>query len=134
MKFTLTTFLLVGFIGIAVFGFLAINHGGSHGHSGCLAAVAKGTDCPYETGTAASVAFHLDTFKGFSTAVFGENAGSAVTLLLLLLLSVGLGIGQRIYSRTLPLPFFLVHRLFAQPFQLQFAQWLALHENSPSVT
>ena len=85
MKSLLTIVLLIGFVGVAVFGFAGVSHGASDAHdSGCIMALAQGADCPTEERAADFLAFHLGTFKSFSTAIFGEPAlASLLTLILL---------------------------------------------------
>lgn len=125
-------FLLVGFVGIAVFGIFGVHAGMQNHNSGCIAATAQGTDCPKQNNLLAYLAFHLSAFKSFSTAAFGD---AAISLLLFSLLAIGVVFGvdpknspaqQSAYYRLTspalfrPLPHYgLVH-------------WLALHENSPA--
>lgn len=63
--------LVISFTSIAVFGFLALGHAnGSHVHAGCMAAILYNTQCP-ESNIFASLAFHMNAFRGFSTAIPG---------------------------------------------------------------
>ncbi len=87
MKSLLTIVLLIGFVGVAVFGFAGVSHGASDAHdSGCIMALAQGADCPTEERAADFLAFHLGTFKSFSTAIFGEPVLASLTALILLVL------------------------------------------------
>lgn len=137
MKATLTTFLIIGFIGIAVFGVFAMNHSSGHGHNGCIAATAKGMDCPKEENSLSFLNFHLDAFRSFSTATFGENLANAFLLLIALVLTAALGIAVSI--RPAPPAFATNYRRrqflesYSFPFQRELTHWLALHENSPAI-
>ncbi|MBI4119271.1 MAG: hypothetical protein HY456_00300 [Parcubacteria group bacterium] len=129
MKAALIIFLITGFIAIAVFGVFAMGHGNEHSHNGCIAATAQGTDCPKEEGAFSFIAFHLEAFRSFSTATFGNNLASVLLLLIVSVLNVAVA-----------LPAFATdHRRgqflesYSPPFQRELTRWLALHENSPAV-
>ena len=135
MKLVLTTLLIFGLLGIAVFGVFAMNHGSGYGHNGCIAATLQGVDCPKGENTLSFLTFHLGVFQSFSTAVFGQ------TILSFLLLGVPLLLLARIVISTLyiapgspgphsRLRYFL--RLSPSSFQKRILRWLALHENSPA--
>jgi len=135
MKFLFTATLLASFIGIAVFGAFGMNHASAQGHDGgCIAATAKGINCPEEANPIDSVAFHLDAYRGFSLATFGESAMSA----LLIAFASLLFIGGAFFSRHLfKLPQLALSRdrfsnSFPPPQKTELTRWLALHENSPS--
>ncbi len=136
MKLALTIFLITGFIGIAVFGVFAMNHGSEHGHNGCIAATAKGVDCPKEEGAISFLNFHLDAFRSFSTATFGDNIAGALLLLIALILAVAGGVVASIHTAPPALAVNYHRRQFLEsysfPFQREFTHWLALHENSPA--
>lgn len=136
MKLALTSFLIIGFIGIAVFGVFAMNHGSGHSHNGCIAATVQGTDCPKEENSLSFLNFHLDAFRSFSTATFGEYLASALLLLIALVLTVAVGIIGIIHSAPPVLATNYRRRQFLEshsfPFQRELTHWLALHENSPA--
>src|SRR3989338_1693242 len=96
MKSALTTILLIGFMEIATFGLIAMNHGNAYDHNGCIIAAAQGADCPNGTDPLSFVAFHLDAFKNFSTAVFGNNILSIFLAIVALISLVGFGISIRV--------------------------------------
>lgn len=131
----LTIFICLSFIGLAVFGFIGMNHGSGHGYNGCIAVMAKGVSCPEETNSLSFLNFHVNAFKSFSTAVFGGNALAA----LLFLAGLGLLIGSRVAADIFSAPPRLIeysrykHFLesFSPPRQKEF-HWLALRENSPT--
>lgn len=56
MKSAFTAFLILSFLAMAVFGFLAMNHNDGQKIDNCLAAKIKGTDC-------------IGAYKSFSLAV-----------------------------------------------------------------
>lgn len=81
-KSALTFIVAASFIGLAVFGFVDAFPGAGHLHrAGCIASRAMQTSCP-ENDTFASLAFHLDALRWFSTAEVG------VALLLALSMAV----------------------------------------------
>lgn len=137
MKAAFTIFLITGFLGIAVFGAFAVNHGADHGHSGCIAATAQGTDCPKEENTLSFLNFHLNAFRSFSMATFGENFANVLILLIALVSAVAFGIIVSINPATPALATNYHRRQFLEsysfPFQREFTYWLALHENSPAI-
>ena len=135
MKLVLTTLLILGLLGIAVFGVFAMNHGSGYGHNGCIAATLQGADCPKGENALSFLTFHLGAFQSFSTAIFGQ------TILSLFLLVASLLLLARIVLSTLyitPEPSDLHSRfrhfleLPASSFQKRIIRWLALHENSPA--
>lgn len=79
MKHFLAALLIGAFAAVAVFGSFLMNHEGSHGS--CIAVAAHGgADCSRDEGAWTFIAFHLDAFKSFSTAVFGHGADAALAL------------------------------------------------------
>lgn len=138
MKSAFTTLLIFSFLGIAVFGIFAMNHGSGHSHSGCIAATAQGTDCPKEENTIPFLTFHLDAFRSFSTATFGDNLASAFLLLIALVLIAALGVIAGISPARPALAMNYRRRQFLEshsfPFQRELTHWLALHENSPATS
>ena len=138
MKSLPIIFLILSFLGIAVFGFLAINHGNEHEHTGCIVTTAKGVDCPFSANTFLFAVFHLDTLKSFSTATFNYNYFNSIILLTLLVLLLGWISHFRTKSDLLTLAS-AQYRLskkefYFSPFQQNLIGWLALHENSPTVS
>ncbi len=125
MKFWLGIVLTLSFTAIAVFGAFAMNHG--NGHSGCIASVANGAPCP-ESDPAGFTAFHLNSFKNFSTAIFASFAS---------VLFFGLFAFVALFLRRVwRMPVFrhqsavrALWRLenYHSPFRSQFTRWLALH-------
>lgn len=136
MKIALTLLLIIGFAGTAIFGVFAMNHGAAHGHEGCIAAAAQGTDCPREENAFSFLNFHSAAFQSFSTAIFGESIASALISFAVLALAAALGVFAKVSTE---MPAFAAHSYRAQflescslSFQQKFVHWLALHENSPS--
>ena len=136
MKLALTTILLVGFVGIVVFGLITMNHRNAYDHNGCILATTQGADCSKVTDSLSFVAFHLDAFKNFSTAVFSNNILSIFLAIVALISLVGFGISLRVNVQHSQLNFFSRRRRFLEsfcpPFQKELTRWLALHENSPA--
>ncbi|MDO8505931.1 MAG: hypothetical protein Q7S48_05165 [bacterium] len=62
--------LLITFISIAVFGFLAMGHASNgHMHGGCIAAAARASTCESD---ADDSFFHINVFKSFSQAMISS--------------------------------------------------------------
>lgn len=122
-----TVFLIVSFIGIAVFGVFAMSHESGHSQ-GCIAAVARGADCP--NNVLPFVAFHFDTFKSFSNAIFGNLPA------LFLVSFLVVGIATRIRAASPPTPSYRhlrqIFSLLSLAFNRKIVRWFALHENSPT--
>jgi len=138
MKVAFTILLIMGFLGIAVFGVFAMNHGAEHGHNGCIAATAQGTDCPKGENTLSFLSFHLDAFRSFSTAIFGENLANTLILLIALVLAVAFGVVASINLAPSTLAINYYRRQFLEsyssPFRRKLTRWLAFHENSPATS
>lgn len=61
--------IIIGFIGIAVFGFFGMGeHGPEHNFGGCIAALRGEADCSVFKGLLDFASFHLGAFKTFSSA------------------------------------------------------------------
>lgn len=138
MRIILTTFLIAGFIGIAVFGVFAMDFamdGGEHGHDGCIAATLQGGDCPGWQSGLSLLIFHLDAFRGFSTAVFSDYFANAFVLLfgLMPIAVFGFFAGMRRAPSELATNCRRMSPAELSLFQTRqkFMYWLALHENSP---
>ncbi len=137
MKSALATLLIFSFMSIAVFGVFAMSHGTSHasGSRGCIGAMAQGTDCPKEESVLGFLAFHLNAFRSFSTAIFSQNILSLFLFVASLLLLAGTAMG-RLFAESVSLDCHSRFRQFFEPpvthLQPQIIRWLALHENSPA--
>ena|SRR3989344_4836090 len=135
MKYFATLLLITSFTGI---GILGMNHGQAHGMdpNNCIAATAKGMDCPKEEDLIDFAAFHIDAYKDFSLATFFSK--SAMSMLLLAFASL-LFVGLALFSPHLfnpPQLAFYRYRFrdsFFSPQKQQLTRWLALHENSPTI-
>ncbi|MBI2004918.1 hypothetical protein HYS79_02015 [Patescibacteria group bacterium] len=136
MRFLPATILLTSFIGIAVFGVFGMYHGQAHAmdQNNCIAATAKGMDCPKEAGAVDFTAFHIDAYKGLSLATFGENVMKAFLLVSASLLFIGLAFFSPHLFKPPQLAFYRYQfrDSFSPPQKQQLTRWLALHENSPA--
>lgn len=135
MKIALTTCLIAGFVGIAVFGIFVMNHNSGHSLNGCIAATANRTDCPKEGNPFSFLVFHLNVFRSFSTAAFGENLVRMLLLLIGAALTIAVGAIASISAATAFAADYHRRRFlesYSFPFQRELAHWLALHENSPA--
>ncbi|OGY60967.1 MAG: hypothetical protein A3I33_00190 [Candidatus Colwellbacteria bacterium RIFCSPLOWO2_02_FULL_45_11] len=126
-------FLLIGFVGLAVFGTFGVHTGMQNHESGCIAAAIQGTDCPKETNLFEYVTFHLGTYKDFSLATIDNNVVSSLLLTLIYLLFAGLALSQ-IYSLKSPqlVSYNRLTNSLYNPQEQRLAHWLALHKNSPT--
>ncbi|OGL64817.1 hypothetical protein A3B21_03795 [Candidatus Uhrbacteria bacterium RIFCSPLOWO2_01_FULL_47_24] len=130
MRKVIGILLLSSFIGIAVFGFIAMGHTLTHG--GCIASAAQGMNGCMEQGTGTgSVFFHLKIFKSFSQAL--------ITSALLALIASFILLGRVMYfnaneidtTKGQSISFFTI--MNAQIWMRargRFTRWLALHESS----
>lgn len=124
MNSGLVKLLLVGFVGIAVFGFLAMGHDSGEW---CLASAANRSACP--PGISGAVSFYASAFRSFSLAVF--------TAAVMVLLVVIFGASSRFIAVPI-LPVLSIVNFYQRPdFFKPFSEeralyWLSLHENSPS--
>lgn len=132
MKSVSTAFVLLGFIGMAGFGFLAMSpQGDMHG---CIAALTRGAECPAESNSVSSLSFHAGVLKGFSTATV--DGGFLMVFLLLAALALLLWYRSSTDVEAL-FPALLSRykqeaRFFASPFKQRILRWFSLHENSPA--
>lgn len=111
MKLALTSFLILIFWAMAVFGFLAMNHGDPQKSDSCLAAKIKGIDCigAYKDFSLAVLVF----FSFFFFAAFLTSKANSL----------------------LPILKFLKNNLESLfvSFESKTIRWLSLLENSPNL-
>ena len=136
MKSVIVMFLALSFIGVAVFGVFIMSHDNGHDHGGsCIAATVQGTDCPIQNTSLDYLTFHLNAFKSFSTAAFGENLLASLLALVFLVAGTGLGMLSRDLAPPRLSPAYSPYRqwelLNSSP-KYKLTRWLALHENSPA--
>lgn len=132
MKYFITSLLIFSFLGVAVFGVLAMGHGKA---GGCLAMTANGGFCPRVSNLLELVSFYSGTFKGFSKAVFGQQALVALLIFAFLILTKFIKDTLAEKSDIVFVLRFLQNRLPEKTGFLrkkEFIRWLALHENSPA--
>lgn len=144
MKSLFTTLLIASYIGVAVFGAYGMHTQAENlqGHQGivtsassnCMASIAKGTDCPKETDPIDFASFHIDVFRSFSLATFGENLLASLLLLVFLFIGVGL---NALFGKYAPPDLYVAYsryglEQYSSPPRQQILRWLALHENSPA--
>ncbi len=131
MKY-LSTLLLIGFIGLVVFGVFGMHVEMQNHNGGCIVATARGMYCPKQSNPVDYLTFHLYAFKNFLTATLSDVASS---LLFFSLLAIGIFFSALLVNLTPPK--FAYCRLkrsdsFSPPSQYELIRWLALHENSPA--
>ncbi|MBI2446485.1 MAG: hypothetical protein HYV51_01535 [Parcubacteria group bacterium] len=86
MKSAFITFLIISFIGVAVFGFVSMIFGDTH-NGGCIASSRLGAFCPLNS-VFNFVVFHIDAFKYFSTAIFVFSLNLLLSALSFIIFSV----------------------------------------------
>lgn len=135
MKSLLTSILLLGLMGVAVFGIFGL-HASAQEHNGaCMTSIAEGVDCPKLSNPLEYLAHHLDAFRSLSTATVGENV--LASLLALSLLVGGAGLALFLGSLAPPLLHLVYfryrqHENFSTLSEQQLLSWLSIHENSPA--
>ena len=131
MKY-LATILLIGFIGIATLGILGMHTGVQDHSQDCIAAIAKGIDCPEQITTLEYLTFHLETYKNLILTTLNEGLTSLVLLTFISLLYIYLAF---LYpNKSQRLGYYGPVRSFSYNRGTQkFTDWLALHNNSPSL-
>lgn len=131
MKRIFAILLIASVAIIALFGALAMQHAGEHGHVGCLSAAAPVSACPANSAVAMFL-FHAGILKSLLLAVVSGYVSFALLSLLVIIACVFIRnrTGHSPLSRYLA-PLFLFDKFShsAAPFM----RWLALHENSPAL-
>jgi len=134
--------LTIGFVGIFLFGTCSIHTQAdmnAQGHdmspSNCIGAAAQGVDCPKQADPIEFATFHIDAFKGFSTAIPGENVMAGLLLAFASLVLMGLAF---FFPGRFDPPQLAFYRYSFRdtPFssrEREYLRWLALHENSPAI-
>lgn len=118
----LTGVLILSFVGIGIFGVIAMHPNSSEALTRCLASLAQGAVCP-EGNILSTVNFHLKTIKNFVSVILI----SAVLLLA--------GVIINIFSLLPALPSFNLEKFSEKSFysiNRRLQHWLALRENSPN--
>lgn len=138
MKTAVTTFLIVGFVGIAVFGAFAMNHGSGNGHSGCIVVTAQKAICPMGGNAFSFIAFHFEAFRSFTTAIFDDGFIGMTASLIVSFLILAIGFFVKINSTPLLIKTDYNFSRFSESNyfspQQKLIHWLALRENSPSAS
>ena len=126
--------LIVAFAAITLFGYLVMAHESHQG--GCIGATMAQSTCPSDTGLA-SINFHIDSLKAFTTAIFDAASlqgflAIALGLTLLLLAKFAWGV---LFART-PLitpQYHIRERVNHVKATSQTLHWILRLNNSPSV-
>lgn len=133
MKFAITSLLSVSFIALAVFGFFAMDHNGSH--QNCLAAFINNDICSTLTSIAELASFHLNAFQSLSQAFFSPAYIQLIFALALLFLAIGALIAGKYLNNSIALFKFLSRAALESASQQydKFYRWLSFLINSPSL-
>ena len=124
--------LILGFVGIALFGFALFDMGPGH-MGGCVASAIDGTACP--TNVAGAAAHHLSAWQSFMTTVASPISGWLLVIASLLLISSSVFLFYRYLLY--PKPIFARQRLRDLALDSLYSQrgiisWLSLFELSPA--
>lgn len=134
MKTYFAVLVILSILGIAGAGIFAMNHDSGAGHSGCIAASAKGIDCPEETTALIFLNFHFDALKSILTATSVKNAnGSLAAFMMSVFIFLIFGTSGFGY-KSIPICILSSYWLFEPDislYRMKSRRWLALHENSP---
>lgn len=129
---------LISFAGIAIFGIFAMAASGHHSSfNTCLGSLTQGVSCPNNNPTD-SVAFHLNSFKFFSSSPLVQNTALLLYTALVFILAAWVykKIKPDFSSQTLVAARDLIFEKIFQsaypPFKQERIFWNSLHENSPS--
>ena len=125
----LPVFIVLSFIGIAVFGAFAMAEDTENNHNGCIASTAKGASCPMENGFS-SFAFHINAFKSFSTAILNGSLASLMLLFMAFALALVFRLILKTFSETHQNIKIFKNHFFG--FQSAVVHWISIHENSPN--
>lgn len=136
MKIIFVNFIIFSFIAVAVFGFMAMNHNIGHESKGCIAVV-QGIDCKNTAGDFNLALFHINAFKGFSTALFNKSFISVFLLFIFCVFFIKFWRKKNVYILLLKFlnlrKIFYFLESFFNSFIKELNHWLSLHENSPTV-
>ena len=139
VKNSLTIFIAVTFMGMAVFSFLAMgDHGPGHNVGGCIAVLLGETNCSVFGGLIGFASFHLDAFKFFSSADFSATTAMGLVFFAAALVFYAASSGRLLNFEFSKSAFSSVVAYsadygFYTPMEQDFRNWLALHENSPAI-
>jgi hypothetical protein len=129
MQRLITSFLIVAFAGLSVFGIVFMVHQGDVTHDGCLAGTPFNTACPQSMGAFSMIDLHFEALGLFSSATFSELSAVAGLAFLGVLLAGLLGSDMGVLSQAAVVVmqrrqfFDLAHSAFHR----RIADWLVLH-------
>lgn len=132
MKSALAIISIIGFVSVAVFGFLAIGHINEMAHRGCLAALSQNGICPSASNAPLAAAFsHLNILKSFSSALL-SNSVLLLVLTILFFSSYVLSFFRPFVGLSEAVLFLPRLLRNGENYISRNLNWLAIHFNSPS--
>ena len=140
MKHLFVIFMVLSFIGMAVFGFLAMgDHGPGHDLGSCIAALRGEADCSAFGGLIGFASFHLNAFKVFSSANFSTTTAMVLAFFIVAFVFYTASAGRLLNFGFLKNTSFSaiaysVGYGFYTQLEQNFKNWFALHENSPTIS
>lgn len=138
MRTLATALILTSFVGMAVFGIWGMAAHSSHTDniSVCLGSLTQGAVCP-DGNPAASVGFHLNSFRVFSTSLLESGLYGVLALMFVLTFA------RMVNFSHSGIPIYIPAASWAsriktfetsyQPFKQEKIFWSSLHENSPAL-
>lgn len=135
MKLALISLFIIGFVGISLFGFTAMN--GDTNHNRCLAVIASGgIACLDMNGLMGMVSVHFGAFQKFSNAIFGENFLIPLLMFIGVLSAIVFQIKKNnsfVFQNLIPAFYGKRDNFRSLPLKLEINHWLALREKSPAL-
>jgi len=132
MKVLLTSLLILSFLGVSALSFATMYHQGSSNKE-CVAEMVAGLNCPINP--LAFADFHLNLFRGFSSAYFSNFFSAYLALIALLFFGLIFGLLGHNSLGTIRGNHYRLERAFESftPLvKIKNSNWLSLHENSPT--
>jgi hypothetical protein len=125
----LSSLILLGFVGMAVFGFIPLGTHYGHAMEGCLAALTTNTVCPIGSDPVASAAHYIGGYSAFSFAVMMTFLFALAFIVLFILDPESVNVAASV--QFLGIDAASRDDSIRQKLK-EYLRWLFLHTNSPS--
>ena len=134
MKYLISSLLVIGFIGIAIFGFMLFDIEMNHANTGCIASMIYGTACPMNI-TDFDL-HHVFVLQSLSRILVPPSPNSLLFLISLLLISISISLFHKNLSNQkfkFPLRRLRNLELDSSYSERKIRSWLSLFELSPAL-
>lgn len=133
MKYFIALIVILGIIGIGIFGFFIMNHDMNHSSGNCVASIINNTVCPSDAISA--ILHHITAYEIFSQAIVNSTSFVIIATLLLLAIVVMLMVKMFLLTPLILFSEFLVWRRdeHSATNQRKLIRWLSLLKNSPAI-